>query len=379
MPEKDLHIISFDIPYPPNYGGVIDVFHKIRALHDAGVRVHLHCFQYDRQHSPELEKYCNEVIYYPRKTGLLSALSWKPYIVFSRRSGLLVQNLCKDRYPILFEGLHTCYYLNSNKILDHQRIYRESNIEHQYYFHLFMAEKNPFKKVYFIFSSLKLRTFQKILRHSTLMLTVSIEDNDYLSSRFKDNPVKYLPSFHADDELKCLTGNGDYILYQGNLSVPENYKAAEYLITKVLKGTNHPFIIAGLDPPEKLNKLCSKYSNIQLIANPSEEEMTRLIRNAHINMMVTFQPTGLKLKLLNALFNGRFCLVNPEMVAGTELSGICEIGKTPEELRDKIEKLFALTFDDRMISYRQKILMKWHSNKENCKTLLNLLSLLCPE
>ncbi len=32
MPDKYLHIISFDIPYPPNYGGVIDVFYKLKAL-----------------------------------------------------------------------------------------------------------------------------------------------------------------------------------------------------------------------------------------------------------------------------------------------------------------------------------------------------------
>jgi len=31
-----LHIISFNIPYPPDYGGVMDVFYKIKALHDLG-------------------------------------------------------------------------------------------------------------------------------------------------------------------------------------------------------------------------------------------------------------------------------------------------------------------------------------------------------
>ena len=29
---KEIHIITFDIPYPANYGGVIDVFYKIKAL-----------------------------------------------------------------------------------------------------------------------------------------------------------------------------------------------------------------------------------------------------------------------------------------------------------------------------------------------------------
>ena len=32
--QKKLHIISFDIPYPPTYGGVIDVFFKINQTYE---------------------------------------------------------------------------------------------------------------------------------------------------------------------------------------------------------------------------------------------------------------------------------------------------------------------------------------------------------
>ena len=46
MPDKHLHIVSFDIPYPPNYGGVIDVYYKLKALHRKGVKIILHCFEY---------------------------------------------------------------------------------------------------------------------------------------------------------------------------------------------------------------------------------------------------------------------------------------------------------------------------------------------
>jgi hypothetical protein len=109
MSEIHLHIVSFTIPYPPNFGGAIDVFFKIKALHAAGVKIHLHCFSYDRNPSPELEKYCFETHYYPRKTGLRSALNWRPYIVYSRRSDRLFEILQKDDYPILFEGLHSCF------------------------------------------------------------------------------------------------------------------------------------------------------------------------------------------------------------------------------------------------------------------------------
>ncbi len=375
MPEEHLHIISFDVPYPPNYGGVIDIFYKIRALYARGVRVHLHCFEYGRKSAPELEKLCYEVHYYPRMTGWKFAISWKPFIVISRRSPLLIQNLLKDKYPILFEGLHSCYYLADPRIAERFKIYRESNIEHHYYFHLFKAESHLYKKLFFLFESWKLHVFQRQLEYANIMLTVSKDDRIYLSGKFPGKKVEYLPSFHKDDNLNILPGNGNFALYHGNLGVAENVVAAEFLITKVFRGLNETLVIAGLNPPERLIRLIRRYSNVKIVSNPSDDTIYELIRTAQINVLVTFQTTGLKLKLLNALFSGRFCLVNPEMVAGTELADLCEIGSDAGELKEKLSALMHRSFDGSMLQKRQEKLIKFHSNLKNCDFLLNLLPL----
>ena len=147
MPDAPvLHIISFDIPSPPNYGGVIDVFYKLRELHRAGAGIHLHCFEHERQRSAELNRYCLSVRYYLRRTGWKTNLGMTPYIVAGRISEELVTNLLQDQYPILFEGLHTCGILADPRLSGRLKIYRESNIEHHYYFHLFRAEKNLFRR-----------------------------------------------------------------------------------------------------------------------------------------------------------------------------------------------------------------------------------------
>jgi hypothetical protein len=130
-----------------------------------------------------------------------------------------------------------------------------------------------------------------------------------------------------------------------------------------------------MNPPRSLEKLVTQTPNVTLVPNPSDEEMSELIRTAQVNILVTFQQTGLKLKLLNALFNGRFCLVNPGMVSGTELGELCEFGTNAQELRQKVTELMHQTFNEEQIYLRRKKLMKWHSNKENCIRLLNLLSL----
>ena len=103
MPEH-LHIVCLDVPYPPDYGGVFDLFYKIKTLYELGIKIRLHCFDYGRGEQPELNKYCEEVIYYNRVKGLLQLPVSLPYMVTSRANKSLLKNLLKDDHPVLLEG-----------------------------------------------------------------------------------------------------------------------------------------------------------------------------------------------------------------------------------------------------------------------------------
>ena len=374
MPDKHLHIIAFDIPFPPNYGGVIDVFYKLKALHSKGIKIHLHCYEYPgRPRSKELNTYCEEVFYYPRLTGINSALSPKPYIVSSRRSEEMINRLTNDDYPILFEGLHSCFYLDDKRIKDRFKVYRESNIEHRYYFNLFKVDKKIGKKAYFLSESMKLKMYQKVLGHADLMLVVSEEDTRYLQKHFPGKKVEFLPSFHANNKIESLTGKGEYALYNGNIEVPENAHAVKYLINEVFSKLEIPLKVAGMNPPQEIIDLVSKHKNISLIPNPSDDVMFDLIRNAHVNILVTFQATGLKLKLLNTLYKGRFCLVNDKMLNGTNLQSLCAIANTPDELKSKLKILFKQDFKEEQIQIRQEKLNHRFSNNQNADKLVELV------
>ncbi|MDD4142982.1 MAG: hypothetical protein PHR20_09415 [Bacteroidales bacterium] len=125
---KAVNVVSFSIPYPPNYGGIIDVFYQLKALHATGIKIYLHCFQYDRQPASELNEYCAQVFYYKRKTDLVNNLSHTPYIVKSRSNKELLNNLLKNDYPIIFEGLHSCFFLTDKLLQNRLKIYRACNI-----------------------------------------------------------------------------------------------------------------------------------------------------------------------------------------------------------------------------------------------------------
>jgi len=374
MPDKYLHIISFDIPYPPNYGGVIDVFYKLKALHKQGIKIKLHCFEYPgRNRSEELNKYCEDVFYYPRVVGLRAAFSTKPYIVAGRRSKKLINRLLEDNYPILFEGLHSCYYIDDKRLAKRFKIYRESNIEHRYYINLFKVENNIFNKAYFLFASAKLWYYQQVLKHASLMLVVSQHDAEYLHYHFPENEVEYLPSFHANEVVDSLPGKGQFALYNGNIEVPENAHAVKFLIKEVFNGLDNNLVVAGMNPPEYIQNLAEEHTNVEIVANPDDAKMFSLIKDAHVNILVTFQATGLKLKLLNTLYKGRFCLVNSKMLNGTGLDELCYVGDTAGELQQKLKNIFEIDYRDSELAVREQILGERYSNEKNAKRLIQLV------
>lgn len=365
-----LHIISFDVPFPANYGGVIDVFYKLVALKEQGVKVYLHCFTYGREQSPELEKLCEKVFYYERKTGLRSMISLLPYNVKSRQSEALEKKLLVDNFPILFEVLHTCYLLDDPRFKNRLKVYRHSNIEHHYYAELSRSEKSLLKKIYLRAEAWKLRRFEKKLRFADLILAVNKKDTAYFREKFPAVRSDYLPSFHANHFLDIKIGSGSFILFHGNLSVSENYQAAEWLIKHVFSALSHKCIVAGLNPPAFLSDLIKNYRNVELIENPDEIQMNQLVHNAQIHVLFTAQPTGLKLKLVNVLFNGRFVVCNSNMISGTNLLAndslvICE---RPDEFIKTINKRMLSDFSETLFAKRKE-LIRGFDNTANCREL----------
>ncbi len=105
------------MPYPVDYGGVFDLFYKLPALKEYGVKIYLHCFEYGRGKQPELNKYCETVNYYERLKPHRGISSHLPYIVASRRSSQLRENLLHDDYPILMEGIHCTFLLTDSRFI----------------------------------------------------------------------------------------------------------------------------------------------------------------------------------------------------------------------------------------------------------------------
>ncbi len=366
-----MHIVCLNVPYPVNYGGVYDLFYKLPALQSQGVKIHLHCFDYGRGEQPELNKYCASVNYYPRQLKQKSVGSNLPYIVASRRNNQLLENLLKDEYPVLMEGIHCTYPLNDLRFSNRKMYVRIHNVEFQYYRHLFSCSALNFKKIYYWFESNLLKKYElKVANTATALWGVTQKDVETYRNIFHCKTIDYLSLYLPDWKVTCKEGRGIYCLYHGNLEVEENEKAAKWLIKNVFKNLNIPFVIAGKNPSASLQKLAHKQPDTCLVANPKEAEMQDMITKAHLHILPSFNATGIKLKLLNALFNGRHCVVNDAMVEGTGLESLCHISNTISGLRQLTKQLYFQPFTEEEIELRKNILSSQYNNEANAKQQL---------
>jgi hypothetical protein len=367
----NLHIITLNIPFPPDYGGMIDTYYRIRSLHELGIRIHLHCFEYGRKHPKELESICETINFYPRKPGLAKQFSSVPYIVSSRQSEQLLANLVRNDYPILFDGLHTAYYINHNLLTGRKKTVRVHNIEHNYYKSLSDNERNPLKRFYFLMESAKLRKFEKILKVADHIFPLSFNDQFYFNNRYQNSV--YIAPFHPFKEPISLTGTGEYVIYHGDLSVNENALISDLLISNVFSAIPYKCVIAGKDPPEHLKLKAASYPNVTLISNPDNDQMTELIINAQINLLPAIASNGFKIKFLMALFAGRHCIVNSVIGENTLLKNLCHIADSDYEIIRKIHSLMNIPFTEELISERQKILTENFDIRRNAQKLIKLI------
>jgi len=364
---KDLHIICLDVPYPVDYGGVYDLFYKLPALQAQGVNIHLHCFEYGRGEQEELNKYCVSVNYYKRAEGHKGFSTTLPYIVCSRRNETLFENLLKDDYPIFMEGIHCTYLLNDERFKNRRKYVRVHNVEYAYYHNLYKTTTEPFKKLYYWHESRLLKAYEKSIVDKATFWGVTKKDVDIYRKELGCKDIELLPLYLPEWKVNCLEGTGSYCLYHGNLGVAENEKAAIWLLENVFHELEVPFVIAGKNPSAKLDRLAHAKLHTCLVANPGEKEMQDMIAKAHVHILPSFNATGIKLKLINALYNGRHCVVNDAAIDGTGLESACHVTNSAEGFQQVIAQLYHQPFTTKEIELRTALLGSMFNNEANAK------------
>lgn len=369
MAEKALHIVCLDVPFPADYGGVIDMYYRIQALKELGFKLTLHIFEYGRGKQKELD-FFGEVFYYKRKRSFWYLFSKRPFIVQSRKNIQLLERLRQDKAPILFEGIHTTWCLEYPDIQKRTTLVRMHNVEHEYYRGL--GKQSSFlKRIFFQLEAYKLKRYQSILSKSKGVL--AIKDKEAQQLRMVNPNVHVLPASVPTIEGQYMPTKR-FALFHGNLSVPENANAVAFLV-KTLSGViskEFALVITGKNPSKKLVKLCSTHG-VSVIANPSEKQLNQLIQDAHMHVLHTENASGIKLKLLSCLYSSGHLLVNSKMVEGTLLGEYCVVYDDAKDLKMHFLGLRNSRLSREDFEQRKTFIQTHFNNAKNCLLIQRLI------
>ena len=360
-----IHIVCLDAPSPPDYGGAIDMYYKIIALAQSGRKIILHFFDYNNSRGVKgLEEWCSEIHAYKRK-GISSVSLQVPYIINSRINRQLIEKLNKYEYPILLEGLHCSGiipFINKKERI----VVRMHNEEAEYYKRLAAQEQGMVRRLYFSLESRLIHKYYKRLAQYPVKYAClsSLDMEKFQGAGLRQ--FHFIPCFIPWQEIRIREGKGDYCLYHGNMKVAENVKAAEWLAA-VFRKLDMVLVIAGNGISGQLKSLAKNAGNLRLIDRPSMEELDALIRDAHINVLPSMNATGVKLKVLHALTEGRFCISNQQGVAGSGVEHLVTIANNKDDFRKKLIELYEIAFTEEHKKNRGEVLAVYNNIKNAAK------------
>jgi hypothetical protein len=340
---KHIHIVSFDVPLPPDYGGVLDVFLRAKALKKLGYYVILHCFEYGRGRNHDFSEIANEIHYYERKTGLKSFFSKLPYIVKSRNSQVLLNCLQADDSPILLEGQHSTFWAHELAKNKRKIAIRMHNIEWHYYRDLAKGAKTTSERLFFKLESRKLKKQESRLKSISLLCISESDQKYYQELGFQ---AAYLPVTINSDLILSPLESKPFTLFHGNLSVQENQEAIETLILEnKRKEFELPVVIAGKNPSTTLvSKIQTQ--GWECISNPTDSDLNDLMQTCSAHLLIGFKSSGIKLKVIRALLSGKPCIATQEMVGVPALEKQCVIWNPVLPLSDTLTSLKSLNEEE---------------------------------
>ncbi len=347
-----------DVPIPEDSDSARDIFFRIKALHAAGIGIHLHCFDSGHREAIGYEPFCSSIRYYGRcePKGLLN-LQTLPHAVASRSNLELVESLFADEYPILYEGLSTTFpaFVKIQEKTKKQFInfHRNDSL-----FQKSLASLTPWgvKKISYRVESWKFEQYAKTIRV---------------------NPdIKWIqtPVFLGEADFSYNEKMGSFCLFYGQLSNREIEYAAYWLLENIFNELEIPFVIAGNSPSAQLEQAAHLRLHTCLVGNPGNKEMDELIKKAQIVMIPSFIDNPQPNKLLRTLSLGKHVLTNPKSLGLSKLADWCTIAETPDQFKEKTASLFKQVYQEKEHKNRTNAIGNLFNDAVQAEELIRILN-----
>jgi glycosyltransferase involved in cell wall biosynthesis len=336
-------LIAYEFPYPPNHGGKVDIWNRIRAFKECGYKVFLITWYgiirgetLSTKSISVVKSSVNGLMMLPIRrdiTRLISLCSY-PSLVAARivKAKMLKEILKQVRVfepdCVLVDGLYAGELgLKLSMLLNIPSGVRLHNLEFEYMLGQYALSRSWKDKIAIRLALLHLKSFEDlVIQNADIYFDISVEDLDRrlrmgYSHGYWLPPVIPKKRFSVDTAYKK-----EYdICFLGNLNAPNNVDGVLWFVNEVLplilqEVPEVKVLIMGSKPSEEIRAL-SKIENINVLANPDEPE--NYIKKSNILINPVRFSSGVNLKSIEML-----SMPNPIISTTFGLRGL------PEEVKE---------------------------------------------
>ena len=330
-PAEACRIVVFapELPYPPDHGGRLDCWRRIKALRAQGHTVMLVCFYDDYGRRPDeaviraVKEHVQVLIVRPLRKPLIARLAplsrtaTVPWHAAARaphgrsRRDLYMQ-VADFRPDLLWlEGPQAGELADAcRRRLRCPMIYRSHNVEHVYRRQLARASGSLVTSLRLLVTTVHLKRYQlRLMRRSELVLDISEKDADYWRTRGVDH-VRWLPPLAESPAPRppltpadADAGDPIDVLFLGNLHTPNNVEGVRWLVEEVAprvlrQRPQTRFVLAGSRPSAQARGFAQR-PGIELIADVGDP--AALQRRAHVLVNPVRRGSGVNIKAIDML------------------------------------------------------------------------------
>ncbi len=311
MRKKILVVCPF-FPYPTTFGGVFDIWERIKGLSQLECEIDL---LYTSKYIPPEEdikyvkNFVNEVYGVNRKNKWHHVLQFIPLQVASRK-GLKKVNLNKTYDEVILETEAVGAVLKNKTLKSNRKILRVHNDESIYFKNLGKSSRNIFKKVFYYQEGIKFIYYsKKIFKNFDRLWYISSKEEEKFRKRTQKQNSVYLPAPINDKFISKKPLNKN-VLFLGAIYLTNNFEAVKWYLDNVHEELcrtykDYTFTICGSTgdlTEDYFSEKFMRYEKVKVFFNV--KELDNIYSSAAVFVNPMLHGAGVKLKSINAIVNG---------------------------------------------------------------------------
>lgn len=302
-------VVSGFFPYPPVFGGAIDVWERIKGLNMLGCTVDLLVtdkLNPTQQQLEILKQHIRHFFFARRKNRIGQMFGNLPLQLLSRKNLSAVE--INQNYDLVILESEFCWPVTLNKSITYKNIaVRVHNIESHYFKMLGKSSDSLKEKIYYKIEAFKIRKLSALVfSKADRLWFISKDDLDSVNLPGKS---LFMPYPINETFVKPDFKEGNNVVFMGSLFMQNNLFGLDWYLKNVhpylIKAVEnyHFYIIGSLkeDNPEIQIKY-GQLSHVSLVIN------TPCLKSFYNKAKVFINPmlhgSGVKVKSVNALVNG---------------------------------------------------------------------------